>query len=102
MKAPVVVSRAAVRDIDGILDYLTREAGHGVATKYRQSLLQLFALLSDQPALGSRRPRLGRGVRVSIVASYLVIYRHFDETTNVLRVLHGRRRINAAMIKRVT
>jgi toxin ParE1/3/4 len=97
----VAVSRAASRDIDTILGYLTREAGPAVASKYRRSLLRLFVLVSDQPALGVRRPKLGRGVRMCVVAPYLVLYRTVgDDLVNILRVLHGRRRLTAALLRR--
>jgi toxin ParE1/3/4 len=100
VRARVVFSRAALNDIDALLIYLTRETGEGVAAKYRRSLSRLFAFLGDQPGLGAPRPKLGRGVRMRVVAPYLVLYRHADEMIAVLRVLHGRRRISAAMLRR--
>jgi plasmid stabilization system protein ParE len=53
-----VLSFAARRDADQVLDYLSREAGPSVATKYRRSLLHLLDLLTDNPALGAPRPSL--------------------------------------------
>lgn len=102
MTVELVVSPAALNDIEAILVYLAREAGETVAAKYRRELLRIFALLGDQPALGARRPELGRGVRLSIVAPYLVLYRYIHETVTVLRVLHGSRRISAALLRRGT
>ena len=100
MTAQIVFSRAASRDIEIILDYLTREAGPGVAANYRRSMLRLFALLADHPALGAPRPKLGRSVRMCVIAPYLVLYRRVGGVVTVLRVLHGRRRISAAMLRR--
>jgi toxin ParE1/3/4 len=95
-----VLSRAALKDIDAILDHLSREAGDRVAAKYRLALLRLFGLLGDRPELGAPRPELGRDVRMSVVAPYLVLYRHAAGATTILRVLHGRRRITGAMLGR--
>jgi len=99
VKAEIVVSAAALNDIESIIEHLTREAGPNVAAKYRRELLRIFALLRDQPGLGARRPKLGRGVRLTIIAPYLVFYRHDDRTATILRVLHGRRKISAALLR---
>jgi toxin ParE1/3/4 len=100
VKAEIVVSAAALKDIDSILEYLTNEAGQRVAGRYRQELLRLFALLRDQPELGAPRPKLGRDVRLSVVAPYLVLYRYVGGTATILRVLHGSRNIGAALLRR--
>jgi toxin ParE1/3/4 len=95
-----VLSPAALRDFDQILDYLIQEAGPNVAAKYRRSFMHLFALLGDHPALGASRSRLGRQVRLAVIAPYLVLYRYQRDTVTVLRILHGRRRITGAMLRR--
>jgi len=95
----IIVSPAALRDIETILDYLTREAGQNVADKYRRSFLRIFALIAEQPKLGAPRAKLGRGVRMCVVAPYLVLYRQREGLTAVLRILHGRRRITAALLR---
>ena len=102
MTARTVLSPAAFRDVDAILDHLTREAGQSVAAKYRRALLRLFALLSEQPAIGARRPKLGRGVRISVIAPYLFLYRPEGDAVTVLRILHGRRKITAALVRRTS
>jgi toxin ParE1/3/4 len=97
-----VLSRAALRDLDEILDHLTREAGQTIATKYRREIMHRLALVGDHPDMGTPRPALGRGVRRDIVSPYLIFYRPAQETVTVLRILHGRRRITAALIRRTS
>jgi toxin ParE1/3/4 len=86
------------QDFDEILDHLTREAGQAVASKYRRALLHLFDLLDDQPALGAPQRKLGRGVRMGVVAPYLVLYRYTGDAVTVLRILHGKRRITPRLL----
>ena len=97
--AQPVLSAGALADLDDLLDYLACEAGSRVAANYRRDLFHLFELLTDAPALGAPRPSLGRRVRVSVVAPYLVIYRLDGKTPTVLRILHGRRKISGAMLR---
>jgi plasmid stabilization system protein ParE len=99
VKAEIVVSAAALNDIESIIEHLTREAGPNVAAKYRRRLLRIFALLHNQPGLGARRPKLGRGVRLSVMAPYLVFYRHSKQTATIPRVLHGSRKISTALLR---
>jgi plasmid stabilization system protein ParE len=53
--------------------------------------LSPISRLTEFPDLGPPRPRLGRGVRIRIVAPSVAIYEHKNDTVTVLRVLHGRR-----------
>lgn len=90
-----VLQVQARADLNGILQYLHIEAGKKVALKYAAAFDACFARLETFPGLGAPRPGLGTGVRISVVAPYLVFY-EFDEATDVvtvLRIVHGRRKI---------
>lgn len=95
----LVVAPVAIRDLAKVLGDLTEDAGERVAAKYRQSFLCLFTLLEAQPGLGAPRPRLGQGIRLGIVAPYLVFYREQSDLVTVLRVLHGRQKIDRAKLR---
>jgi plasmid stabilization system protein ParE len=95
----LVVAPVAIRDLAKVLGDLTEDAGERVAAKYRQSFLRLFTLLEAQPGLGAPRPRLGQGIRLGIVAPYLVFYREQSDLVTVLRVLHGRQKIDRAKLR---
>jgi toxin ParE1/3/4 len=97
--ARLVLTPAALNDADQIFDHLSAEAGRSVAAKYRGLLDDLFRLLRDHPDIGPPRPRLGRGVRISVVDPYLAIYRHDRDAVTVLRIVDGRRRITGAMLR---
>jgi toxin ParE1/3/4 len=58
--------------------------------------------LVDLPQSGAPRPALGRNTRIAIVQPYLLIYDYTrgDETLTLLRILHGRRNITRALMRR--
>ncbi|MER2626482.1 MAG: type II toxin-antitoxin system RelE/ParE family toxin [Accumulibacter sp.] len=53
-----------------------------------------FALLAGQPRLGAARSDIAPGVRHFPVGSYLILYREIDPGIEVVRVVHGARRLN--------
>src|ERR1700753_4112314 len=99
----LVVAPVAIRDLANVLGDLTEDAGERVAAKYRQSFLRLFTLLEAQPGLVRRGHDLaknfGKGIRLGIVAPYLVFYREQSDPVTVLRVLHGRQKIDRAKLQ---
>jgi toxin ParE1/3/4 len=94
------ISQRAQADFANILEYLAKEAGIWVARNYREQIRAFYRLLIDHPDIGAPRPRLGRNVRIGIVRPYLVIYRHADDTVTVLRIVHGRRKLAGAMLRK--
>jgi plasmid stabilization system protein ParE len=55
--------------------------------------------LAEFPDIGAPRPKLGSLTRVGIVLPYVAIYEHKEDVVTVLRVLHGRRKITARLIR---
>jgi toxin ParE1/3/4 len=98
--ADVIVSLLAQFDEAHIVRDLAKKAGHGVAVKYSDRFQNLYALLSDHPGIGSPRPSLAQHVRIGVVSPYTIPYR-YDPATNtvtILRIVHGRRKLTAAML----
>jgi toxin ParE1/3/4 len=60
-------------------------------------LVDRSMLLSEHPDRGARRDRLGTGVRCLIEAPYLIFYERIGDDIEVLRSLHGARRITRAL-----
>ena len=50
-------------------------------------------LLADNPRLGRARPEVAPEARAWIVGRYLVLYREQDDGIEVVRVVHGARRV---------
>lgn len=92
--------RAAVRDLDQILDYLQHEAGSANAAKYGRLFDRQLDLMKRLPGAGAPRPELGVFTRIAVVSPYVIIYDYdtgLDEVF-VLRVLHGRRNITQKLL----
>jgi toxin ParE1/3/4 len=83
----------AIDDARAILNTLTEKAGYPVAEAYFDRFKSTFDRLAMFPMSGGRRPKLGASVRIAVVRPYIVIYRTISDDVEIMRVLHGRRRI---------
>jgi toxin ParE1/3/4 len=87
----VIITQAALNDLEEIVDYISRDdprAAQRVAT----DLLNRAESLSEMPRRG-KTMRARPGVRRLVRSPYLIVYR-IDETAravNVLRFWHGAR-----------
>ena len=50
-------------------------------------------LLSEFPEIGQARPDIAEGLRYLPIGSYLILYRQITQGIEVVRVVHGARRI---------
>ena len=53
-----------------------------------------FALLAGQPRLGAARSDIAPGLRHFPAGNYLILYRETDDGIEVVRVVHGARRLS--------
>ena len=97
----LVVAPAARRDLQLITDYITEEAGAGIAHRYVTSLAERFQHLARFPETGRSLPHLGTGIRRHPVHRHLIFYRYDQdrELVEIARVLHGSRNITQAHFK---
>jgi toxin ParE1/3/4 len=97
--ARVVVSSPANADSNEILAYLARVAGPATADKYDALFNDVYDRLAVDPDMYAARPRFGPKIRAAVVAPYLVVYEHTTpDVVNILRILHGSRRLTRALI----
>ena len=97
--ARVVVSPSADADADEIFAYLGRVSGAATANQYDALFNEVYGHLAVDPDMYAARPRLGPKVRAAVVWPYLVIYEHTTpDVVDVLRILHGRRRLTRALL----
>ena len=52
-----------------------------------------FFLLGEQPRLGPKRPDIAPELRYFPVGSYLILYREISGGIEIVRVVHGARRL---------
>ena len=91
MNWKVIVGRVALRDLDGIRDFIARD-DPAAAVLFSGKLLDHAEGLRAFPDRGGHlkeRP----GARFSVVGSYLIVDRmdHAAETVRILRFWHGAR-----------
>ena len=88
-------------EVDGDLDDIVigiaeRGGSFEAAERLVSGIVQRFNLLGEYPHLGRARDHdLGPGRRSLAVGEYVIIYRIEDGELLVLRVLHGRRDLEA-------
>lgn len=94
----VLLSRAALRDVDHILVYTRRIWGENQQTNYRDVIYQALEMLSQHPQAGRPRDDRFPGCRSIQVAQH-VIYFHQPRAAEieVLRILHHRQDASAAV-----
>jgi toxin ParE1/3/4 len=91
------VAPAAERDLDEIWYYVAKESGSfDIANRLIDTITDRFFLLAGFPYLGrSREEDFGSGCRSFAVGEYVIVYTVEVEDVLVLRVVHGRRDIEA-------
>ncbi len=86
------LSPKANRDLDDIISFIS-QYNPQAAVRLLDRLVARWRLLDTQPRSGAPREDLGVGLRTVVVGEYLSIYRVAGNSVEILRVLHGRRRI---------
>jgi toxin ParE1/3/4 len=92
-----VWSSAAARDVDDIWDYYAAEASEETADRVVDLLAAAGEAVALKPARGRSRDTLAPGLRSVRSAPYLVFYRVTGTSVEIVRVLHERRDLAAAL-----
>ncbi len=95
----VIVSAKAADDFRQIIAYLSRKAGSAVAKCYAEKFDACLKLIAEHPRIGTGRPVLGANVRTRVIRPYILIYSFAGETAEVLRILHGKRKLTARKLR---
>ncbi|TPM38311.1 type II toxin-antitoxin system RelE/ParE family toxin [Mesorhizobium sp. B2-3-4] len=84
----------AVDDLEDIGDYI---ASHDprAAVRLVDVLESRWDLLTLHPFSGAPRDDIAPGVRHIVVSNYLTLYRVGGDAIEIIRVLHGRRNVDA-------
>lgn len=84
----------ALIDIEDLGDYIASHSPHA-AVRFVDALQSRWDLLTLHPFSGAPREDISPGIRHLLVGEYVTLYRVGDEAIEIVRVLHGRRRIEA-------
>lgn len=91
------VASVAERDLDEIWYYVAKQSGSfDIANRLIDTITDRFSLLAGFPYLGrSREAEFGNGCRSFVVGEYVIVYAVEVQGVLILRVVHGRRDIQA-------
>lgn len=92
-----VWSSAAARDVDDIWDYYAAEASEETADRVVDLIAEAGDGAALKPARGRPRDTLARGLQSVRAPPYLVFYRVAGTSVEIVRVLHERRDLLAAL-----
>jgi toxin ParE1/3/4 len=94
---PYLITPAARSDIDQIWSFIFVQSGsHEIADRLIDTVYSRILLLSSYPYLGrDRSADLGIAVRSLSVGKYVIVYRLTSNGVRVLRVVHGKRDLEA-------
>ena len=88
----IIRTAQAEEDLIEIWGYIAQDNPQA-ADKLLQDIDEKCALLAANPALGPERPDIAPQLRYFPVGRYLILYRTLDDGIEVVRVLHGARRL---------
>jgi toxin ParE1/3/4 len=94
----IVWSSDAEEDLLGIWSYLRREATEAVADTKVRAIRRAYQWLRTLPFSGRDRGDLVPGIRSILPNPYVIFYRVRNATVEIVRVLHGRRNIEAVFV----
>jgi len=94
-KRAAVWSPEAEQDLFDIWRYLAVEASVRTAEKYLRDINRACQQMRTRPLLGCTRDDLMRGLRSVLVSPYVIFYRVGESSIDIVRVLHGRRDLDA-------
>lgn len=85
---------------DDLLDIWLFIARDDVAAADRllKAIEEKCALLAEHPEIGPAQPDIGDDVRVLVVRSYLVLYRLAAGRVEIVRVVHGARKLGDVLL----
>ena len=91
----VDITPAARQDLFEIWEYIARHNPPAADQRIRR-LDAAFGLMARFPGAGPERPEFGAGLGGYVVKPHVIFYRQTADGLEVLRVLHGARRIDSS------
>jgi toxin ParE1/3/4 len=92
----VLWSPHAKRDLRQLWHYYARVASADIADRFVRDIDTACARLGQRPFLGRSRDEILPGLRSVRVHPYVIFYRFKNETVEIARLLHERRRLSDA------
>ena len=94
----VLRTRRAAEDLIDIWSMIARD-DPSAADRVLEAIEQRWQQLVQHPYSGISREEIAPGLRHLVIRQYLILYRVGAETIEIVRVLHGRRKLDRSMIE---
>lgn len=94
MALPLAISASAKADLLEIWAWVAEDSP-AAADRMLDRLYEVAGNLGELPKMGRPREELGEGLRSFVVGSHVVFYRARPDRLELVRVLHGRRDVDA-------
>jgi toxin ParE1/3/4 len=88
-------TRAALNDLLDLWIHVAEGQGDARANAFIKKIEKVLLTLSNQPFMGRARPELREHLRSFPVNPYILFYEPRDDGILLVRVIHGRRDIDA-------
>ena len=92
--AEIVWTRRAAADLDDIWLHVARD-NSAAADRLIDRIVARCRQLEKHPELGIARPEIAPEARALTLGDYLILYRVRDEGVEIVRVIHGARRLKS-------
>lgn len=89
----LVRSPRAREDLIELWSYIAADSP-GAADRLLDEIGDKLRMLAASPRLGPARPDIAEGVRLFPVRRYVILYRELPDGIEVVRVVHGMRRLS--------
>ena len=86
------LAAAARRDLAEIREYIARDNAES-ADRWISAVIGRFPMLAKTPYVGRSRDEVRRGLRSFAVGEYVIFYLARKGRIEIVRVVHGRRRL---------
>jgi toxin ParE1/3/4 len=94
-RPPLIWSPEARADLEEIRTYYAEVAGRQTADNIARKIADACGVIADYPLAGRARDELRPGIRSFAVRPHVIFYRVVADTPEIVRVLDGRRDIDA-------
>ncbi len=98
MKRPLILSDAALRDLDDIFEYIAEQFAENARTReFVDAIVTQIEKIATPPlTVGRPRDNLSPGLRSFPSRGYLLFMRYEEERLLIVNILHSRRDTDAA------
>ena len=96
MKPRIVLTPRAQEDLIEIWSHIAAD-NPAAADQMLGAIGVKLDMLAASPRLGPARPDIAEGLRLFPIKRYVVLYRALPDGIEVVRVVHGMRRLSAAV-----